>query len=949
MLKNFISKLRLDLHERQLKKISKTSLSFDIAVSPIVTSILDLGGNDEKLELIFKNISPGSYKLLLSTTQEANFFEQKKLYASFDIADVIKIENKQKRLGLNSYSKDKGIFSFFKGFHKDGNSYGQINLDISRFIKYLHVVIRCNNSSDLICLDTLSFQECQTKQAFVNKEKVFESQKKEKINWQRYDLVVDSICSIFVSSNYKNIKEENRKAILLFKAYDHSGQEIKNNVLGNVAFSRQFETLFKYIPDTKNKSLEIHSFVVPKDVAFIELAQIEFNIQGNEKVLLDDIRVVANEKAGAKIIELKNIECYPDSEVQKFTKNVLEGKKVNINVNVDYENIEQKNKKALLLVSFFDQDGNLVENQSQRLLWIEKFSSYYKYLPDTNGLDLKVHECQVPEGASSVTLGLVGFGLQEGESIKINSLSLEYEIQKNRLEAKLLTNFTPPSALKSELSIIGWEEEIDSSKPTIMGIMDEFTQGCFAEDLNLIQPRTDNWYVLSEKYKPELIFIESAWRGNSGNWQYRVGKYSNKPGNEIAEVTQYAKAQRIPTMFWNKEDPVHHEKFMDTAKLVDYIFTTDANKIDSYKSKTGNKNVFALPFAAQPALHKPAPLANRIAKSCFAGSWYGNRHAERGEAMYWLLKIANKYGLDIFDRNYGSGNFPFPDEFSDSIKGSLPYKELCAEYARYRVFLNVNSVTNSPTMFSRRVFELLASGTPVVSTYAKGIEELFSKDIVWLVNSEAEANEAIHTLMTDDVEWRRRSLAGIREVFTKHTYAHRLNEIFTIVGSETRLETEPTVVLIAKANSTNELNMINQFSSEQQYKQHKLIVEVPEGLVNTQNQQNCIEVVTKEELTQRLYQVEKDTLLGQIDLKENYGSHYLTDLVAATLYEPEALVWSITDRSDKAFCYTSNVDINGSIWRASEFMDFLTVSEVRSVINHQQCFCIDSDQFQRNY
>ncbi|WP_352256127.1 glycosyltransferase, partial [Pseudoalteromonas sp. 19-MNA-CIBAN-0066] len=68
---------------------------------------------------------------------------------------------------------------------------------------------------------------------------------------------------------------------------------------------------------------------------------------------------------------------------------------------------------------------------------------------------------------------------------------------------------------------------------------------------------------------------------------------------------------------------------------------------------------------------------------------------------------------------------------------------------------------------------------------------MFDSDAVWLVNSQEEADEAIYTLMTDDAEWRRRSLAGIREIFSKHTYAHRLNSIFTDLNIESRIATSP--------------------------------------------------------------------------------------------------------------------------------------------------------------
>ena len=326
-----------------------------------------------------------------------------------------------------------------------------------------------------------------------------------------------------------------------------------------------------------------------------------------------------------------------------------------------------------------------------------------------------------------------------------------------------------------------------NNQPDVVGIMDDFTAGCFEHDVNLIQPSPDNWFDAFEKNRPVLLFIESAWKGNAGTWQYRVAEQANISGMDLKHICRYARDKGIPTMFWNKEDPVHHEKFMWSAKLVDHIFTTDADMIDSYRARTGNPNVHSLPFAAQPALHKPAPLEGRKPLCCFAGSWYGKQHTKRGQAMSWLLQAASKHGLDIYDRNYGTGTFSFPTEYQASIKGGLPYNKLCDEYRRYRIFLNVNSVKGSPTMFSRRIFELMASGTPVVSTYAKGIENLIEHDIVWMVHDQKEADEAIHTLMSDDAEWQRRSLAGIREVFEKHTYAHRLNMIFECMGIGCRI------------------------------------------------------------------------------------------------------------------------------------------------------------------
>jgi len=538
-------------------------------------------------------------------------------------------------------------------------------------------------------------------------------------------------------------------------------------------------------------------------------------------------------------------------------------------------------------------------------------------------------------------LGASVFDQKKNEQVLVRQLRVETVSEPQKVSQQ----FVPPSAQAAAISILGWPEYPANGKPYVIGIMDEFTTGCFEQDVNLIQPRPDNWYALAEKYPPAFFFIESAWKGNYGSWQYRVAEYSNKPGHEVAQLCEYAKKKGIPTLFWNKEDPVHHEKFMCSARLADHIFTTDANMKASYQSKTNNPNVHALPFAAQPALHKPAPLAGRTPRSCFAGSWYGNRHESRGEVMHWLLQAANKHGLDIYDRNYGSGVFPFPEEYQAGIKGSLPYKGLCAEYARYRVFLNVNSVTNSPTMFSRRVFELMACGTPVVSTYSQGIESLFESDAVWMVHSQEEANHAIHTLMTDDAEWRRRSLAGIREVFSKHTYRHRLDDIFAALGLDNPLPTEPFLSLVATAHTPAELAALSQFAREQSYQRFQLAVLYSSGTADVPLAENIVLLKPEEKLNWLSMQQKNSAMVGWLSPKIGYGTHYLRDLANAALYAADATGWAKSPVADY-FTYGKQAMQGGAIWRMGEFLARHSNSDPLQHIAHETLYVADGDQFQ---
>ena len=98
-----------------------------------------------------------------------------------------------------------------------------------------------------------------------------------------------------------------------------------------------------------------------------------------------------------------------------------------------------------------------------------------------------------------------------------------------------------------------------------------------------------------------------------------------------------------------------------------------------------------------------------------------------------LLRPSLDFGLDIYDRNLGLfANEPdlyrFPDIYQPAIKGRLEYDDMVKAYKQYKVFLNVNSVRHSSTMFARRVFELLSCGTPVISTFSKGVIEILGQD-----------------------------------------------------------------------------------------------------------------------------------------------------------------------------------------------------------------------------
>lgn len=265
-------------------------------------------------------------------------------------------------------------------------------------------------------------------------------------------------------------------------------------------------------------------------------------------------------------------------------------------------------------------------------------------------------------------------------------------------------------------------------------IGDDFTRATVCGAFDTVLLSRSNWREQIEAHKFDLIFVESAWEGNSGDWHRGVGYYSEGESRNLIGLLELARRKAIPTVFWNKEDPVHFARFAPNAARFDHVFTTDANMISRYAATPGhrNKTIAAMPFYAEPSLHNPLPTDRPFKKTyAYAGTYYGKRYPERSHGLDNLLESAAELGLDIYDRQADNPDSPykFPDRFGRFIRGALSYQDVVKSYNSHIGHLNVNSVTDSPTMFSRRVIEIPACGGIVLSAAGRGVSESLGSNI----------------------------------------------------------------------------------------------------------------------------------------------------------------------------------------------------------------------------
>jgi hypothetical protein len=316
----------------------------------------------------------------------------------------------------------------------------------------------------------------------------------------------------------------------------------------------------------------------------------------------------------------------------------------------------------------------------------------------------------------------------------------------------------------------------------VAAIVDEFTEQTFGPEWSMVNLSRDSWQADLEAHQPELLFVESAFSGAGATWAGELARFGTS-SKALQELVRWCNTKSIPTVFWNKEDPSNFEIFIETARLFDFIFTVDLDSLERYDRHVPGTPVNLLPFAAQPDLHyPPGSLSDRTGGVAFAGGYYAAKLPDRRSQMELIIAPALAFNLDIFDRFGGTDSrFAWPDKYQAHIRGRLTYLETVEMYRRYKVALNVNSVTASTTMCSRRIFELLACGAYVVSGPSAALGAYVPPGLVQVASTADEARDLIGQGLTDPSILEIAAEQGPAWIAEGQTYSDRVDEVLRIL------------------------------------------------------------------------------------------------------------------------------------------------------------------------
>ncbi len=321
-------------------------------------------------------------------------------------------------------------------------------------------------------------------------------------------------------------------------------------------------------------------------------------------------------------------------------------------------------------------------------------------------------------------------------------------------------------------------------------VSDILTRECLAPECELVDIPSRGFRRMLADARPDMLLVESAWHGIADSWRFRIASY---PGHlwrntrRLRKLVACARDMGIPTVFWNKEDRVHFHRFIDVARLFDHVLTVDAGCVERYREVMGaDASVGVLPFPVQPRIHHFKGFDFKHHTADFVGSYSHHIHDGRREwqDMAFGAALSTGLGLTVFDRNSNraSGIYRYPEQPGMVVRPAVSQAGTAQIYRDYLVSLNVNTVRDSQTMYSRRLVEILACGGIAVTSPAHSVDALFS-DYCHVVGTGEEAAELFDRLKHGpDARDLERARAGAEHVAAHHSWRQGLERILSVAG-----------------------------------------------------------------------------------------------------------------------------------------------------------------------
>lgn len=318
---------------------------------------------------------------------------------------------------------------------------------------------------------------------------------------------------------------------------------------------------------------------------------------------------------------------------------------------------------------------------------------------------------------------------------------------------------------------------------------------------------TESVYINPKYWKTQLqsvdiLIVGSVWFGIEKMWHRK----DTVNYGIIDNVIQTANKQGKLTIFYSTEDPVSYDLFLEIAKKCEYIFTTCVEMIPNYVKDCGHNRVFDLQFCVNPYLSNPTKSfgLNKFQDVIFSGSYY-SQYPKRKKDTHLLFDavLRSRFGLKIVDHNFNLNEpylWRFPSKYWSYVSPAISHELVQKLHKLYDFALNLNTITNSDTMYAVRVYELQAIGNIVFSNNSIGMSKNFSN--INIVEDIDSISSILDTIKFPEIAHAKK--IGIRNIMTNNTCYERFGHLLKSLGMKPKSQDRRIAVVVS--NKTDKLS-----------------------------------------------------------------------------------------------------------------------------------------------
>lgn len=255
------------------------------------------------------------------------------------------------------------------------------------------------------------------------------------------------------------------------------------------------------------------------------------------------------------------------------------------------------------------------------------------------------------------------------------------------------------------------------------------------------------------------------------------------------EQMDAVRAMGIRTAVWMTDDPYYTDMTIGWIHHYDYVFTLEFNCVAHYQN-LGCAQVHYLPFAAFPGHYRPIVKPEAATRDIsFVGTAYPKRIQFFEPIMDQLMVHRTFINGNWWERFPGYGRYNNRIE----INKWMGPAETADVYNSAKIIINLHRAVDDDDINQNRghipaaspnprTFEISACGTLQLCDERADLARFYTPGVeIETYRSPGELLEKIEYYLTNDQLRKDIAHRALERTFQEHTYAHRLNTMFSVI------------------------------------------------------------------------------------------------------------------------------------------------------------------------